>query len=68
MDDKGNLAKYLKDYEEANEEAIKEDHDAYSSFRDFLGANAMKQCDCCDQVFEYDELNEGGECWECSQK
>ena len=64
MNKEGNLARYLKDYEEA----IKEDPDAYSSFRDYLGANAMKQCDCCDQVFAYDELNEGGECWECSQK
>lgn len=46
-------------------DAIKEDPDRYSSYTDYLGANAMCMCEGCDAVIEYDERDEGGYCFDC---
>ena len=47
-------------------EAVQEDPDGYSSFGDYLGANAKGICDSCDMVCEYDEFDEDGMCFDCS--
>jgi hypothetical protein len=41
------------------------DPSAYSSFADYLGANAKLQCERCDHIVEYDEVNEDGHCFDC---
>lgn len=46
-------------------QAIEEDPAAYSSFADYLGANAMLMCEGCDQIVEYDEVDENGYCFDC---
>lgn len=46
-------------------EAIANDPDIYSSFEDYLGANALQMCEGCDQVVEYDEVDENGYCFDC---
>jgi hypothetical protein len=39
----------------------------YSSFEDYLGANGQCVCEGCDEVVEYDEVDEDGYCLEaCS--
>jgi len=59
--------------DEENEEyqnylqAIEEDPEAYSSFADYLGANAMCQCEGCDRIVEYDEVDENGYCFGCQE-
>ena len=59
-----NVAEYLNHYEDA----IRSDPQAYSSFADYLGANAMAQCEQCDEVIEYDERDEGGVCFPCVEE
>lgn len=46
---------------------IEEDPDAYSSYEDYLGANAMMTCEGCDSVVEYDEVDENGYCFDCQE-
>jgi hypothetical protein len=48
--------------------AIKEDPKAYSSFADYLGANAMQMCEGCDKIVEYDEVDENGYCFDCQEE
>lgn len=38
---------------------------SYSSFEDYLGANAQCICEMCDNVVEYDEVDENGYCCDC---
>lgn len=57
-----NLEEYLKEWEQ------EKDSGDYTSFTDFLGANAQGQCGRCDDVFEYDELDENGLCFSCSEE
>lgn len=40
----------------------------YSSFADYLGANGMCVCENCDQVVEYDEVDENGDCFNCAEE
>ena len=41
----------------------------YNSFEDYLGANALCICETCDEVVEYDEVDENGDCLEhCSEE
>lgn len=47
------------------EKAAHADPTYYSSWGDYLGANALCQCDGCDQIVEYDEIDEGGCCFDC---
>lgn len=48
--------------------AIEEDPNAYSSFADYLGANAMLMCEGCDKIVEYDEVDENGYCFDCQEE
>lgn len=48
--------------------AIEEDPTAYSSFADYLGANAMQMCEGCDKIVEYDEVDENGCCFDCQDE
>jgi len=50
-------------------EALPPDERAeYTSFEDYLGANGQCVCESCDQVVEYDEVDEGGDCPDCSDE
>ncbi len=40
----------------------------YVSFEDYLGANAQCTCERCDKVVEYDEVDENGYCFDCSEE
>ncbi len=40
----------------------------YSSFGDYLGANGWTECDGCDEIVEYDEVNESGFCFKCQEE
>lgn len=42
-----------------------EEKKEYSSFDDFLGANALTTCERCDDIVEYDEVDESGYCYKC---
>jgi len=55
-------SEYIKEYEEE----IKKDPTAYSCFDDYLGANALTRCEDCDNIVEYDEVDEDGYCFDCS--
>lgn len=52
---------YINDYLKE----IEENPDAFSSFEDYLGANAMQMCEGCDKIVEYDEVDENGYCFDC---
>lgn len=49
-------------------EEIKKDPNSYSCFDDYLGANAMQVCEGCDRIVEYDEVDEGGYCFDCQEE
>ena len=53
--------RYYKQYQKE----IEKDPDAYASYEDFLGANGLVRCEDCNNVVEYDEVNEIGHCFDC---
>lgn len=59
-------------HKEAGEEFEKlapEEKKQYSSFADYLGSNGLIVCEGCDDVVEYDEVDESGYCLEsCSSE
>lgn len=48
------------------EALLPEEKRRYASFEDYLGANGECVCESCDQVVEYDEVDENGDCFDCS--
>lgn len=40
----------------------------YSGWDDYLGANGLIICDGCNEVCEYDEVDESGDCMSCSDE
>lgn len=54
--------------EEEYENLPPEEKSHYSSFDDYLGANAQCTCENCDAVIDYDEVDENGYCFDCSEE
>lgn len=59
----------LQEIEKKYEKDCKANPGVYASFEDYLGANALTICENCDEVVEYDEVDESGYCLEkCSDE
>ncbi len=43
-----------------------EEKNSYSSFDDYLGASGLNVCEGCNNLCEYDEVDECGLCCDCS--